>query len=144
MIAVSLCLTGAKCRYDGRTKHNSCLLESISEEYLAVCPEVCAGLKIPRPPCEFIGGGGAEVLSGAARVVDKDGSDITEAFIYGSERALEICLKYGVTRAYLQARSPSCGQGKVYDGTFTKTLTSGNGVLAELLLQNGIEVISVD
>lgn len=144
MVAVSLCLTGAKCRYNGSTKRNLPLLESIGEEYLTVCPEVCAGLKIPRPPSEIVGGAGADVLSGKARVIDKEGLDITEPFIDGAGKALEICIKNGVTRAYLQARSPSCGLGRVYDGTFSGTLIAGNGILAELLLQNGIEVISVD
>lgn len=101
-------------------------------------------MKIPRPPSEIVGGTGADVLSGKARVLDKEGSDITEAFIGGSMKALDICIKNGVTRAYLQARSPSCGFGRVYDGTFSGTLIDGNGVLAELLLQNGIEVIAVD
>lgn len=144
MIAVSLCLTGAKCRYDGKSKHDQLLLETIGDGYLAVCPEVCAGLAIPRPPSEISGGCGADVLSGKARVVDRNGRDITEAFLEGSRRALEICLENGVTTAYLRARSPSCGCGSVYDGSFTGTLTGGNGVFAELLLRNGIEVIAVE
>lgn len=144
MIAVSLCLTGAKCRYDGKSKHAPGLLETIGEEYIAVCPEVCAGLAIPRPPSEISGGGGAEVLSGEARVVDRNGRDITEAFLKGARAALKICLEHGVTKAYLRARSPSCGCGLVYDGSFTGTLTDGNGVFAELLLQSGVEVITVE
>lgn len=144
MIAVSLCLTGAKCRYDGKSKHDLLLLEAIGGGYLAVCPEACAGLGIPRPPSEISGGDGADVLSGRARVVDRDGRDITEAFLEGSRKALKICLENGVTRAYLRARSPSCGCGRIYDGSFTGVLADGNGVLAELLLLNGIEVIAVE
>lgn len=144
MIAASLCLTGAKCRYDGKSKHDPILLETIGGGYLAVCPEACAGLEIPRPPSEISGGAGADVLSGKARVVDREGRDITEAFLEGARMALEICLKNGVTKAYLQARSPSCGRGRIYDGSFTGTLTEGNGVFAELLLRNGIEVIAVE
>lgn len=144
MIAVSLCLTGAKCRYDGKSKHDPLLLETIGEGYLAVCPEVCAGLEIPRPPSEIFGGDGADVLSGKARVIDRNGRDITEAFLEGSRMVLKMCLENGVTMAYLRARSPSCGCGRIYDGSFTGVLTEGNGVLAELLLRHGIEVIAAE
>lgn len=143
MIAVSLCLTGAKCRYDGKSKPDPLLLERIGGKYLAVCPEVCAGLAILRPPGEICGGGGAEALSGKARVIDRDGRDVTEAFLEGAREALKICLENGVTTAYLMARSPSCGRGVIYDGSFTGVLTDGNGIFAELLLRSGIEVITV-
>jgi len=105
-----------------------------------VCPEVDGGLGTPRPPAEIVGGDGADVLAGRARVVTVQGEDVTEAYIRGAERALRVAEQRGATRAILKARSPSCGSGNIYDGTFSKTLLAGDGVTAALLKMNGIDV----
>ena len=54
---------------------------------------------------------------------------------------MAIARENGCTVAILKARSPSCGCGEVYDGTFTGSVTSGWGVAARMLREAGIEVM---
>jgi uncharacterized protein YbbK (DUF523 family) len=144
-IAASACLAGKACRYDGRAKPSAeiarCMAEG--EEILLICPECLGGLAIPREPSELTGTGKA-VLEGQARAVGRDGEDCTAQFLAGAWAALAQLKDAGVEKVYLKSKSPSCGVGRIYDGTFTGTLTAGNGVAAELFLQNGIEVICID
>ena len=109
-----------------------------------VCPEVLGGLPIPRAPAEMQGGDGMAVLEGRARVVNSRGEDVTENYVAGAKAALAIALQAGCTKAILKARSPSCGAGVVYDGTFTGSRTAGDGVLAALLRKHGFEVVADD
>ncbi len=144
MDIVSACLIGEKCRYDG----SNCSDEKLKKMYEkgklgAVCPECDAGLGTPRSPMEIAGGDGADVLEGRARVVSKDGGDLTQEFIEGAKAALEAAKKHGAKRAYLKTCSPSCGCGRVYDGSFSGTLRKGDGVTAAMLKKNGIMVIEV-
>lgn len=141
MVLVSACLAGVPCRYDGKAKPDLEITElAKTVEVKLVCPEILGGLTTPRPPSEIQSGTGEDVLSGKARVVAKDGRDVTEAFLSGAQKTLEMALACGVKRVILKAKSPSCGCGMVYDGTFSGTLRKGNGVTAALLMQNGIEV----
>jgi uncharacterized protein YbbK (DUF523 family) len=107
-----------------------------------VCPEEEAGLGTPRPPAEIVGGDGRDVLAGRARVMTEGGIDVTEAYLAGATSALDAALEAGATTAILKARSPSCGKGLVYDGTFSRTKRAGVGVTTALLEANGIEVLS--
>lgn len=107
-----------------------------------VCPEVDGGLGTPRPPAEIRGGDGRDVLEGRARVVTQAGEDVTEEYLRGARRALERARAAGATTAILKARSPSCGRGGIYDGSFSRSLTAGDGVTAALLQRNGITVLS--
>lgn len=130
--AVSACLCGVCCRYDGKTK---CIPE-IKELYdsgraLMICPEVMGGMPTPREPSEIVG----------QKVMSIDGRDNTEFFISGAQAALEICRKYNVGKAILKQNSPSCGSKQVYDGSFSGKLIDGMGVTAKLLSANGITVI---
>lgn len=111
---------------------------------MLVCPEVDGGLGTPRPPAEIVGGDGADVLAGRAQVMTVDGADVTEAYIAGADRALVAAQRSGARAAILKARSPSCGCGAIYDGTFSRTLTPGDGVTAALLQAHGIEVVTDD
>ncbi len=140
MIAVSECLNGTPCRYDGMAKPNIAAQELVKAGAVCICPEVLGGLDTPRPPAEIQGGDGFDVLCGRARVVNNAGEDVTAQYIRGAEAALAICRKFGVAEAVLKARSPSCGSGFIYDGSFTGTLRQGVGVTAALLLRNGIAV----
>ena len=128
---ISACLLGHSCRYDGRSKPNESIL-ALSEKYnlIPVCPEVLGGLPTPRVPSEIVG----------ERVLMRDGRDVTENYRHGAERALEIARANSCTVAILKARSPSCGKGKVYDGSFMGRLTEGDGVAARLLSDAGITV----
>lgn len=104
------------------------------------CPEVAGGLPVPRPPAEIVGGDGADVLDGAARVVADTGEDVTEAFVAGARLALETARRAGARVALLKESSPSCGSRMIYDGTFTGTWVAGDGVTAALLEREGIRV----
>ena len=144
-IAASACLAGKACRYDGRAKPSAEIVRRMAEgeEILLICPEGLGGLTVPREPSELTGTGKA-VLEGQARAVGRDGEDRTAQFLAGAQAALAQLKDAGVEKVYLKSKSPSCGVGRIYDGTFTGTLTAGNGVAAELFLQNGIEVICID
>ena len=126
-LLVSACLLGVACRYDGASKG---LSEDVLRELMArhtlvpVCPEQLGGLPTPRLPSERIG----------AQVVMKDGTDVTAAYRRGAEEALRLARLFGCRRAVLKERSPSCGSGTIYDGSFSGRLTGG------LLRENGIAV----
>ncbi|WP_439946101.1 DUF523 domain-containing protein [Streptomyces sp. BBFR109] len=138
---VSACLRGVPCRFDGRHKVTPESAEAVAgRTVVPFCPEVAGGLPTPRRPAELVGGDGQDVLDGTARVVDDTGRDVTAEFLAGARRALEAARRTGCTEALLMPRSPSCGRGEVYDGSFTGALTRGDGVTAALLERHGITV----
>lgn len=141
---VSACLLGERCRYNGKGKPNQELISlSNKNELIPVCPDILGGLTTPRSPAEIVGGTGRDVLEGRAKVMSKDGRDVTGYFVKGAYAALEIAKKENATEAYLKSKSPSCGCGKIYDGTFSGKLKDGDGVTAALLKKNGIKVKAV-
>lgn len=136
-ILVSHCFLGEPCRYDGASRLDRQIIElhRAGHNLVPVCPELLGGLDVPRSPAEIQPDG---------RVVTQDGEDVTAAYRAGAERAVEIAKEKGCTAAILKARSPSCGSGEVYDGTFTHTITSGWGIAARLLDEAGLEVTDED
>lgn len=130
-ILVSACLLGTPCRYDGQSRpHDGVLALMEKHTLIPVCGEVMGGLPTPRTPAERRGD----------TVVNRDGADVTAQYRRGAEEVLRLARLYGARAAILKERSPSCGSGQIYDGTFTGTLTEGWGVTAELLRRNGIAV----
>lgn len=130
-LLISACLLGENCKYSGG--NNYCpAVEQLKERYdlIPVCPERDSGLPTPRIPSERQGD----------RVVNREGEDVTAQFRRGAEQALRTALENGCERALLKERSPSCGCGTIYDGTFTGTVTEGDGVAAELLKQHNIAI----
>ena len=133
MIIVSACLAGYRCRYDGKIVPDAEIVALIkSGGAIPVCPEMMGGLPCPRVP--------AERTKDGLHVVTREGKDVTEAFMSGAEEALRMAKLYGCEKAILKAKSPSCGCGQIYDGTFSGTLREGDGVTAELFKENGITV----
>lgn len=131
-ILVSACLMGRNCKYSGGNNYNPAVVElSQSHELVEVCPEVMAGLPIPRTPIELVGG----VL------MDKLGQNVDEALRQAVDRAVKLALSAGVELAILQPRSPTCGVEQVYDGTFSGRLIPGSGVFAHALQAAGIPVV---
>ncbi|MBS6372579.1 MAG: DUF523 domain-containing protein [Lawsonibacter sp.] len=132
-ILVSACLLGVPCRYDGAGKAEPHIekLKQRGHTLIPVCPEVLGGLPTPRPPAERLPDG---------RVVTREGKDVTAEYRSGAEQALALARKQGCVLAVLKERSPSCGRGRIYDGTFSRTLIPGSGVAAQLLEENGIPV----
>ncbi|WP_293985384.1 DUF523 domain-containing protein [Megasphaera sp.] len=133
-ILISACLLGQYCRYDGKTKcyeQIKRLLKRDDIHLIPVCPEQAGGLATPRPAAERQG----------KRVVNSEGLDVTAQYRRGAEAALYWAKLFHCTKAILKEKSPSCGHGQIYDGTFSRTLTAGDGVAAELLRAAGIEII---
>ncbi|MEU8953057.1 DUF523 domain-containing protein [Streptomyces sp. NPDC048518] len=140
-VLVSACLRGVPCRYDGRDKASPELDEAVAgRAVVSFCPEAAGGLPTPRRPAELVGGDGHDVLDGTARVVDDTGRDVTAQFVAGARRALAAARHAGCTEALLMPRSPSCGRGTVYDGSFEGELVAGDGVTAALFERHGITV----
>lgn len=138
MYIVSSCLVGVNCRYNGESTFIEKIDKLVKEgKAILLCPEVLGGLEIPREPCEII-----TTENGNRKVISETGNDFTKEFESGAQKTLEICKTAGVKKAILQARSPSCGCGKVYSGKFDRKLIDGNGLTADLLIKNGIEVIT--
>ena len=130
-VLVSACLLGVNCRYNGIPQTDEAVAELLTKEdvtLIPVCPEQLGGLPTPRTPSEQVG----------ERVLDEQGNDRTEAFVQGAKEALRLAKLYGCEVAILKERSPSCGNGFVYDGTFSHTQIPGDGVCAGLLKKNGI------
>lgn len=143
VMMISGCLMGVECRYDGRGKEAPGVLKML-EGYRLVpfCPEAAGGLRAPRPPAEIREGDGAAVLAGKARVLNREGRDCTAEFIRGAEAVLETAREVKPWLVVLKAKSPSCGVGLIYDGSFSGQLKAGDGVTAALLRAHGLQVCS--
>ena len=132
-ILVSACLLGVNCKYSGGNNQNEKVLEYIKDkEIIPVCPEIMGGLSTPRPPSELIND----------KVMNNLNQDVTQQYKKGAEETLKLAKLFNVKKALLKAKSPSCGKGYIYDGTFSSTLIEGNGITTKLLIENGIEVIT--
>lgn len=130
-IIVSACLAGIPCRYNGKSASNLEVINMIKQgKAIAVCPEVLGGLTTPRAPAEIVGEKVKSVLK----------EDFTTEFILGAEKTLEIAQLNECKKAILKSGSPSCGYGKIYDGTFSGNLKAGNGITAQLLSDNNIDI----
>ena len=134
-VLISACLLGVACRYDGRSKPlPSEILNALKNRYhlIPVCPEVMGGLATPRIPSE---------VTESRNVLRQDGTDVTENYQKGAAEAYRLAEFFGCKLAILKELSPSCGKDRIYDGTFTRTLTDGDGITAALLREKGIRVI---
>ncbi len=133
-IAVSACLLGENCKYNGGNNYSEKVKNYIEgHEVIPICPEVLGGLSTPREP--------AEIDCGIVK--NKDGTSVDAQFRKGAELALDIVIKNQVELVILQSRSPSCGVNTIYDGSFTGKIIPGQGVFAELLKKNNIKAIDV-
>jgi len=130
-VLMSACLLGVNCRYNG-TGGSLAEIELLMElaELIPVCPEILGGLPTPRPPAERVGD----------RVITCEGGDVTEAYLRGARESLHLAQAFGAKLALMKERSPSCGAGEIYDGSFSHTRIPGDGTASALLKANGIEV----
>ena len=132
-IIVSMCLAGIPCNYIGEACPSPKVIDLVDQgRAIPLCPEQLGGLPTPRTPAEQLDG----------KVITKDGRDVTAEFKMGAQRTLLIAQQVGAEVAILKARSPSCGKGIIYDGTHSGTLIEGNGETADLLIKNGIQVLT--
>ena len=144
-ILVSACLLGQKVRYhggDALCDHPVITKWQHERRIIAICPEVSAGLPIPRTACEIIGGDGQDVLASKSQVISHSGINRTYDFISGANNALMLVQKHRIKIAILKANSPSCGNKMIYDGTYTGQKINGQGVTAALLCKHKIKVFN--
>jgi len=132
-ILISACLVGDNVKYNGG--NNQIDIKALEKEYnlIPFCPEVEGGLPTPRPPAEI-------VCDNPLRLINIEGKDVTQEFILGAKKAVALAKKEGITKALLKAKSPSCGKGLIYNGTFLGVLREGNGVTVRFLEEIGVEV----
>ena len=137
MILVSACLVGINCKYSGGNNYNQKIFDLVKEgKAIPICPEQLGGLNTPRKPVEL------KVINGKRYAIDNEGNDLTENFERGALEVLKLAKNLNINKAILQPRSPSCGVNKIYSGNFDNKLVDGNGILTELLKQNGIDVLT--
>lgn len=133
MIIVSACLAGIRCRYDGKDNANEKVMDLVKKgNAIPVCPEQLGGLPTPRIPAEIIDD----------QVLNKKGINVTKNFVKGAQETLRLAKLANCTEAILKQGSPSCGYGKVYDGSHTGRVIEGMGLTAQILSQNGIHVLT--
>ena len=134
-VLVSACLLGVNCKYNGNNNKNDKVLEYIKDkQVIPICPEILGGLSTPRTPSEVSNN----------RIITKDGKDVTSNYVKGAEEVLKLGKLLDVKKAILKSKSPSCGSGLIYDGTFSNNLTKGDGIATKLLKENNIEVLTED
>lgn len=132
-VLISACLVGEACRYDGKSKERSELLDRLADKHLIpVCPEVEGGLTIPRPSAEIRGN----------KVYRENGEEVSSQFLEGANICRDKGLSENTTLAILKSRSPACGCGQVYDGSFTNNVIAGDGIFTQSLKAAGVECIS--
>ena len=137
MILVSACLVGINCKYSGGNNYNQKIFDLVKDgKAIPICPEQLGGLNTPRKPVEL------KVINGKRYAIDNEGNDFTENFERGALEVLNLAKNLNINKAILQPRSPSCGVNKIYSGNFDNKLVDGNGILTELLKQNGIDVLT--
>ena len=134
-LLISECLCGVPCRYDGKGNYID-KIEVLKEYYelVPVCPEVLGGLSTPRDPAERQGN----------RICTANGTDVTDEFLRGAQLTVDIALKHGCKEALMKAKSPSCGYKRIYDGTFSRSLTDGHGCTIEALLEKNLSIYTED
>ncbi len=136
MFLVSACLAGLNCRYNGSNCAHAQVQALVDKgKALPICPEQLAGLQTPREACEIL-----TDSDGNRKVIGKNGRDYTQIYQTGAERTLTLCKAFKIKKAILKSGSPSCGSGKIYDGTFSCRLIDGDGITASRLKQHGILV----
>lgn len=130
-IIVSACLAGVACRYDGEARSHQEVMQLVRQGHaLPLCPEQLGGLSTPRLPAELKAGD----------VIDRNGKIITKNYLQGAQEALKLAKLAGAKQAILKNKSPMCGCGQIYDGTFSGKLIAGDGIFCQLLKQSGFKV----
>lgn len=134
-VGVSACLLGRNVKYNGKNNFSSKLVKKLKDlEIVEICPEVLGGLPIPRDPAEIVDG----------EAVTNKGVSVDYEFRKGAKKALDIIKNEGIELVILQSRSPSCGKGLIYDGTFSSNLIKGDGIFVKLLKENGIRAMDIE
>ena len=132
-VAVSACLVGKNTKYDGTNNYNQAVMDYLKDkEYILICPEVFGGLPTPRVPSEIV----------KDKVINKENVDVTNEFVIGANKALQMIIDNNIEEVIVKSKSPSCGHKQIYDGTFSNKIIEGNGVFTALAIKNGIKVLT--
>jgi len=135
VIVVSACLAGVECRYDGQAFPVSLVIQMVKKgQAIPLCPEILGNLPVPRLSVEQCG----------SKIVSREGHDVTVNYVTGAKIALHIAKLVGCKKAILKSKSPTCGCGMIYDGTFSGKLIEGEGIFTKMLRQENIEVYTED
>lgn len=138
MYLVSACLAGCHCRYNATSCANEVVQRLVREgKAIPLCPEQLAALPTPRESCEIL-----YDKNGNKKVIGQNGNDLTKEYTRAATSTLAVCKALGIQKAILKSNSPSCGCGQIYDGSFSGKTVSGDGLTAELLKNNGIQVMT--
>lgn len=126
LIGISACLLGNRVRYDGHHKRADLIVDTLSPrvDWLPVCPEVEAGLGVPRPPVRLVRAGHEVRVIG----VDDPALDVTGVLTRHAEHRVRNLS--GISGFILKSRSPSCGlsstplrdSGELISGVFANHL----------------------
>ncbi len=136
LIAVSACLLGVNCKYNGKNNLNFNVIDYLkNKEVILICPEILGGLTTPRTPSE---------IQENSLVINQLGENLTENFVLGAEKTLELLQKTNCINVILKDGSPSCGYKSIYDGSFTNKRIKGQGISARYLKENGINIIDLE
>lgn len=139
MMLISACLVGINCKYNGKNNYNEKALDLVKKGIaIPICPEQLGGLTTPRNPSEI------RIIDNKVHVIDNKNNDVTKEFEKGAYEVLKLAKNLKVDKVILKSKSPSCGIGKIYDGTFSNNLIDSNGILANLLIDNNIEVVDIE
>lgn len=134
-ILVSACLLGIDCKYNGKNNENNKIIDLLNDyEVVPFCPEILGGMTTPRIPSEILDD----------KVINKNGDEVTDYFVKGANESLKMAKLFNIKKAVMKQKSPSCGFGKIYDGTFSGNVIEGNGTTTDLFLDNNIEVLTED
>ncbi|MGN9863407.1 DUF523 domain-containing protein [Bacillus swezeyi] len=143
MILVSSCLAGVKCRYNGTHSYVEKINRLVEDnKAMIVCPELLGGFQTPREPAEISGGTGEDVLNGDAVIMTTSGENVTDLYLKGAYKTLELAKQIQADTVVLKENSPSCGSSRIYDGSFSNQKIAGNGITAALLKREGFRVVS--
>ena len=133
-ILVSACLLGENCKYNGGNNYNPRVIRFLEgKEVVPVCPEMAAGMGVPRTPVEIANG----------VIISKTGENV-DAQLREAVASIMAQLDQDIDCAVLQSRSPTCGVKQIYDGTFSGTRINGSGVFAQALREAGIPLIDAE
>ncbi|MFT0802804.1 DUF523 domain-containing protein [Bacillus swezeyi] len=143
MILVSSCLAGVECRYNGTHSYVEKINRLVEDnKAMIVCPELLGGFQTPREPAEISGGTGEDVLNGDAVIMTTSGENVTDLYLKGAYKTLELAKQIRADTVVLKENSPSCGSSRIYDGSFSNQKIAGNGITAALLKREGFRVVS--
>lgn len=144
MYLVSSCLLGIGVRIDFGDAYDDAVVKLARQfHFVPICPERCGGLSLPCAPCEIVGGSGSDVINHQAKVLTREGTDVSRKFVRGTEAAYKLACTLNLFHvAVLRSKSPSCGISQTYSGNFDGSLIEGDGVFAAYLRMKGFELFS--